>query len=182
MKKNELIDEYFDWMYQLVCDEEYAMRISYRRLFRYLYDTTFLYIVDMDANRADDGRNLRYRFGYERGYYDTDIHDCLDDKPCSFLEMLLALSLRCEETIMADPEHGNRTRVWFWDMLSNSGLAAMTDARFSKPQAHKIVDRLLNREYDKDGSGGLFIIKRCKHDLRTVEIWYQLCWYLDAIL
>lgn len=51
MTRNELIDQYFDWMYQLVVDNRYSK--SYRKLFARLHDTEFTYTIPMDGNRAD---------------------------------------------------------------------------------------------------------------------------------
>ena len=62
MTRDELIDQYFDWMYQLVVDDRYSNK-SYRKLFARLYDTEFTYTIPMDGNRAEDGIDLRYRFG-----------------------------------------------------------------------------------------------------------------------
>jgi hypothetical protein len=136
----------------------------------------------MDGNRAEDGINLRYRFGYEKGYEDCQIASCLDTKPCSVLEMLVALAMRCEEHIMDDPALGNRLGKWFWSMIENLGLSSMSDRKFNRSFTAGVVKRFLNREYDPDGKGGLFIIKNRKIDLRREEIWYQMCWYLDSIL
>ena len=44
-----------------------------------------------------------------------------------------------------------------------------------------VIERFLDREYGPDGKGGLFTVRHCEYDLRDVEIWYQLCWYLDSI-
>ena len=106
----------------------------------------------------------------------------LDNQPCSVLEMMIALAIRCEEHIMDDPDVGNRTGQWFWNMIMNLGLGSMTDDQFDKRYAEQVIERFLNREYEQDGEGGLFTVKHCKHDLRTVEIWYQMCWYLDEIV
>ena len=65
MTKNELNDAYFNWMYQLVFDGRYSKRLSYRKLLRELHRIEFTYIIPMDGNRAEDGVDLRYRFGYE---------------------------------------------------------------------------------------------------------------------
>ena len=43
-----------------------------------------------------------------------------------------------------------------------------------------VIKRFLDRDYEPNGKGGLFTIKNCRQDLRKVEIWYQLCWYLDS--
>ena len=182
MTKNELNKEYFEWMYQLVYNEKYPKRLSYRKLLTHLHDIEFTYIIGMDGNRAEDGIDLRYRFGYERQYEAPVIATYLDDRPCSILEMLTALAIRCEEHIMDDPDIGNRTGQWFWSMISNLGLDFMSDTKFDKRYLDGVISKFLNREYKRNGEGGLFTVNNCKHDLRTAEIWYQMCWYLDDII
>lgn len=182
MMRNELNNEYFEWMYQLVCNEKYSKRLSYRKLLNHLHNMEFVYIIEMDSNRAEDGIDLRYRFGYERKYEASMITAYLDDRPCSVLEMLTALAIRCEEHIMDDPDIGNRTGQWFWNMIVNLGLGSMSDTKFDKRYLDSVIKRFLNREYKRNGEGGLFTVKHCKHDLRKAEIWYQMCWYLDEIL
>jgi hypothetical protein len=105
----------------------------------------------------------------------------LDDKPCSVLEMLVALSMRCEETIMSDGEC-DRTGVWFWSMLNNLGLTEMDDSHFNERKAYDIIQRFLDREYSYYGEGGLVTVKNPGGDMRTAEIWYQIMWYLDEVL
>lgn len=82
--KNELINEYFEWIYQLVCKD--TKGLSYRKLLCKLYDTPFNYTIAMDGNRAEDGVDLRYRFGYECGFANSAVADYLDNKDCSVLE------------------------------------------------------------------------------------------------
>ena len=94
--------------------------------------------------------------------------------------MMLALAIRCEETIMDDPKVGNRTKQWFWGMVTNLGLGSMTDDRFDRRFVDDVVERFLDRRYEPDGTGGLFTVRNCRYDLRKVEIWYQVCWYLDS--
>lgn len=76
MTRDKLIDQYFDWMYQLVVDDRYSNK-SYRKLFSRLYDTEFIFTIPMD------GIDLRYRFGREHQYSDVMVASCLDDRPCS---------------------------------------------------------------------------------------------------
>ena len=114
MTKNELNDAYFNWMYQLVFDGRYSKRLSYQKLLRELHRIEFTYSIPMDGNRAEDGVDLRYRFGYENGYSSSMISVYLDNRMCSVLEMMIALAIRCEEHIMDDPDIGNRTGQWFW--------------------------------------------------------------------
>ena len=83
---------------------------------------------------------------------------------------------------MDNTDFGNRTGQWFWGMIKNLGLNAMRDSNFDRNYVDDVIARLLNREYEPDGKGGLFTVKHCNHDLRTVEIWCQLSWYLDSIM
>lgn len=165
-------DEYFDWMYDLVGGVDYSPRVSYRKLLTYLHDVEFVYLIDMDSNRAEDGVSLRRRFSsYNSGL----------SGPCSILEMMVALAIRCEENIMDDPTMGDRTGQWFWGMIMSLGLNGMTDDHFDERYVKHVIDRFLNREYDPDGRGGLFIVRNSTIDFRKIEIWNQLSWYLNSI-
>lgn len=170
---------YFNWMCQLVFDGRYSKKLSYRRLLKVLHKIEFTYSIPMDGNRAEDGIDLRYRFGYENGCSSSMISAYLDNKTCSVLEMMIALAIRCEEHIMDDPDVGNRTGQWFWNMIVNLGLGSMNDSKFDRAYIEEIVQRFLERKYSRNGSGGLFTVNHSRYDLRTVEIWYQMCWYLD---
>lgn len=181
MVRDDVLNEYFNWMCQLVSDKQHIGDCSYRKLLSKLHNIPFTYTIDMDGNRAADGIDLRYRFGYERNYEDYIIASYLDDKPCSVLEMIVALALRCE-TIMEDPDYGDRTGEWFWGMIESLGLESMDDTSFNRDYVDDVIDIFLSRDYGRDGRGGLFTIKHPKRDLRTVEIWYQMNWYLDSIL
>lgn len=178
--KNELINEYFEWMYRLVCGN--VKRVSYRKLLCQLYDRPFDYSIAMDGNRAEDGVDLRYRFGYENDIEGSVIASCLDDKECSVLEMMVALSIRCEEHIMDNPDIGDRTGKWFLNMIENLGLKKMTDRRFDRCYVAEVLDRFLSHGYERNGEGGLFTVHHNRIDMRSVEIWYQAMWYLDEVL
>jgi hypothetical protein len=153
-----------------------------RRLLTHLHEVDFTYTIPMDGNRAEDGINLRYRFGRECGYDDAMIATYLDDRPCSVLEMMVALALRCEEHIMDDPDVGDQTARWFWIMVDSLGLNSMTGNRYNKRYVDTTIDIFLNREYKPNGEGGLFTVNRGDRDMRSIEIWYQMCWYLENML
>lgn len=177
---DNIYDEYFEWLYNLVCEQRYSRPI-YRKLLRRLHDTRFRYSIPRDRDRAENGEDLRYRFALECGH---DVPTTLADlgRPCSVLEMMIALAINCEEHIMDDADYGNRMGQWFWNMIVNMGLGPMTDDMYNEREVDDIVRRFLNREYEPDGKGGLFRIRGCEIDLRGVEIWHQLCWYLNTIL
>lgn len=82
---------------------------------------------------------------------------------------------------MDDPSYGDRSLQWFWGMIVSLGLGSMTDDLYDDDYVTYVLDRFMDRKYEPNGKGGLFTIRDCDRDLRTVEIWYQLCWYLDSI-
>lgn len=175
--------EYFEWLCNTVAIETNTGRFAYTKLLSQLYDIEFTYTIERDRNRAEDGINLRYRFAIMNGYedmYKTVL--CILDGPCSVLEMMIALAIRCEENIMDDPDIGDRTKQWFWEMVTSLGLGPMTDDEYDWLTVKSAIERFLYREYFPDGRGGLFTIRGCDRDMRTIEIWSQLCRYLDSIV
>lgn len=183
MTRRDLNNEYFDWLFDLVCENRFSAQNSYRKLLMRLHSIEFRYLLLKDQARAEEGIALRYRFAITQGYEESSdiILDYLDG-PCSVLEMILALAIHCEESIMDDPALGDRTGQWFWEMIVNLGLGSMTDNRYNRRRVDDVVQRFLDRDYDPDGRGGLFTIRDCTRDLRNVEIWYQFCWYLGSIM
>ena len=175
----DIANRYFEWMYARVCGDK---RLSYRRLLRHLHEIEFTYILPMDGNRAEDGIDLRYRFGDENDISEPVIASCLDDEPCSVLEMMVALAVRCEEHIMSAPDIGDRAGQWFWTMITNLGLSRMVDQNFDEDEVDNVIAVFLNREYHRDGSGGGIFHIDCGKDLSKAEIWYQAMWYLNEVL
>lgn len=177
--EDRINSDYFEWMYDLVCGERFAESISYRRLLTFLHDVEFVYFIPYDENRAAEGIALRYRYCL--------VHDCKELEwcltgPCSVLEMMLALAIRCEENIMDDPSMGDRTSQWFWNMITNMGLGGMYDTNFDEQLVVDVVDRFLRREYEPDGRGGLFRVRNWDRDMRTAEIWHQLMAYINSMV
>jgi hypothetical protein len=165
----EISNRYLKNIIALVYDDRYGN--SYKELFEYLYSKEFTWTIAMDRNRALDGIALRDTYGYPG--------DPLDE-PCSVLEMLIALASRIENQLMWNYEEGDRTSQWFWTMLTNLGLNALDDEHFDISIAEQIVDRFLNREYDYNGEGGgLFVLNKPPADMRAVEIWFQVNWYIS---
>ena len=176
--EDRINDEYFEWLCELIDAKRYSKRVSYRKLLIHLHNIEFTWLIPMDDNRADDGVKLRRR--YALAYNDVTLSRYILG-PCSVLEMMVALAVRCEEWIMDDTQMGNRTGQWFWGMVHNLGLSPMTDSKFDRDFVDDVIARFLNREYEPDGRGGLFTVRRCDQDLRNVEIWRQLSWYLGSI-
>lgn len=162
---------YFDWLSECVCDE--CQKVNYQKLFSLMFEMPFYSFVDNDKNRAIDGENLRHLYFLEVGL------DADKDGQCSILEMLVGLSIRCENELMYEPDKGDRTADWFWMMMDNLGLSEFDDYGFREKTAWHILNRMVEREYERDGYGGPFYIPGCRVDLRKVELWYQLNYYLQ---
>lgn len=175
-------DEYFEWLCDIVCQNRFAETISYRKLLAHLHNVEFRWSRTLDADRASWGIDMRYRFAQSRP---LDM-SCFDlrtilKSPCSVLEMMIALAVRCEEDMMDDPEYGDRTSQWFWGMVRSLGLGGMTDRIYDPDRVETVIQRFLDRDYESNGKGGLFTLRHAPFDARKVDIWYQLCWYLDEI-
>lgn len=163
--------KYFRSICNLVYDNRFGK--SYTKLFEYLYSRDFYWDIPLDKNRALDGIDLRYKYGC-----DND----LIGEPCTVLEMLVALAVRVENHLQSSFELGDRTSQWFWIMLTNLGLNRMDDDNFDEETAEWFVSRFLNREYHYDGTGGaLFVVERPFQDLKVVDIWTQVNWYLGEV-
>jgi hypothetical protein len=164
---------YFDWLItKLIPDQD--IRDSYQKVLLGLFNTDFRYFIKYDDNRAKEGEELREMYESETGLW------CNNYSSCSVLEMLGALALRCETELMWDPEEGDRTSVWFWEMLDNMGLTSLDDWHFDFDEFEAIVEKLNNRTYDSDGYGGPFYIANFDYDMRKMELWYQMNYYIKS--
>lgn len=135
---------------------------SYVLLMNAMLDKEFYSTVDMDANRIDDGLSLREE------YFDSKMPDDL----CSVLEVLVALSIRCNADLLG---YVADTGDIFWDMLLNLGLDKFTDIEFDADKVDYILDQFLDREYGPDGSGGPFYAGSDYNiDMREEELWWQM--------
>lgn len=169
---------YFEWLCNLAFPTK-ELRRRYQRLLDALHTSTFRYIISLDENRMIDGIDLRERFCYEENVSKSIVEkELYIVRGCSVLEMMVALSLRCDEQIMFDFDIGNRTHIWFFEMLKNLGLDGQFDYAFDYRLYNLIIERFLNREYTPYGEGGLFVVYR-RGDIRQSDIWYQMCWFLD---
>lgn len=175
MRENVSSGEYFNWLLDKIGDESYR----YSELLDRLFYTEFTYSILLDENRIDDGLNLRRDFmeetnsRLEHGYLYA---------PCSVLEVMVALAIRCEVHIMSNDDYGDRTATWFWEMIDSLGLGDMTDGRYDGAYVDDVINDFLDRNYEPDGRGSLFTLENPPRDMRTVEIWYQMCFYLNEYL
>lgn len=163
-------EDYFSYICGMV-----GIDPDYTELAQYLLSVPFNYILPMDANREADGIDLRYNFGYDYGIDQVLIVNELDICQCSVLEMLAALSLRVNNIITSE----QNAQFIFWSMIENLGLESQTNGYFNKSYCEDRINKFLNREYQPNGEGGLITLLDPPTDLRKVEIWDQLIWWIN---
>ena len=164
--EQDLYSDYFQWLCQIVHADDPDQ--SYICLMRSLFDIPFVVAMDMDENRADDVWTLR-------GDFRGGLHP--ETEP-SVLEVLVSLAGRINDEIMWNPDQGDRTTVWFWEMLENLGFSGLYDGATSESTirylAERAVNRWMYRDFEPNGSGSIFPLKHPREDQRYVEIWYQM--------
>ena len=79
---------------------------------------------------------------------------------------------------MEDPDEGDRTGLWFWNMIVSLGLGGMTDSQYNPEQVDRVLERFFQRKYKRNGEGSLFTVEYTHRDMRDLTIWYQMCDYL----
>lgn len=177
MLRASFSDLYFDWLMRFVYDKYHLE--DYEPLCETLHKIEFYYTIPRDANRVSDAHNLRYRFGYDTGISYADIDDALQF-PVSVFEVMIAMALRGEESIMRDFDIGDRTSLWFWTMIDSMHLSDQ-NYNFDEHVIREHVDTMLSRTYAPNGDGGLFTVNDPPYDMRKAELWYQMNWYFSSL-
>lgn len=171
----ELLDDYLLyllWRCNLQEDKKY------NRLFHILHEIPFVYIMERDGNRADDGVELRDDYIVPEEY--KNYLDEFINRDCSVLEMLIALSIRVEDDIIGDPSEEHPEK-FFWEMIKNLGLNAFWGNSYmlNDREIEKIVEKWLNRKFKKNGKGSPFPVQNDRRDQRNLEIWDQVNSYIS---
>ena len=179
MSTEPLEERYFKWLYRQVASTRITNpQRTYWRLLREIHKYEFHWFVPNDDNRVEDGKELRLEFynessaRHERGW---------DELGCSALEMLIALSRRLSFN------GGGVASEWFWILINNLGLSECNDSRMDEAEhglmffvmVDVAMDRMINRTYDYEGSGGLFPLRNPDRNQAQVEIWEQMNNYLS---
>lgn len=168
---------YFDWLMRFVYDDYHDL--DYEPLCECLNSIEFYYTIQNDANRVSDAHALRYRFAYETGISYEDIDDAIRSS-VSVFEVMIAMALRGEESIMRDFDIGDRTSLWFWTMIDSMHLSDQ-NYNFNEDTIRSRVNSMLSRNYNSNGDGGLFTVNNPPYDMRKAELWYQMNWYFNTI-
>lgn len=169
---NQPLDElYLNWLYELIADPKVASPARcFWNLATHLYKKEYVWLIPNDDNRMEDGRFLRDEFIEDLG---IDVEDDIwMNLECSMLEMMIALSRRLSFVGEGEP------RDWFWHLIDNLDLHISDRQKFPTSRVEEIINTVIWRTYNRDGSGGLFPLRNPKRDQRDVEVWFQLNSYL----
>lgn len=172
-----MFDGYYIWLKNLI-DTDSHLAWKYKKLLKYLYEREYTWVIPNDSNRNLDGLELRTRYEREVGINPEEAFEHLDGS-CSVLEMMVALACRMEVEIMHDDDFGDRSADWFWNMIGSLGLSEQIDDRFDMNFVEKSIDILVENRFQRDGRGSLFTLTTCRKDLRKVEVWYQMNYWLE---
>lgn len=169
---------YFDWLKDIACGDRTNKKRSYSKLLDKLHSVRFIYSLPRDYDREADGISMRWTYYVRHGreYYPKSMGDS-----CSMLEMMVGLAMSMEY-IMDDPEYGDRTSQWFFGMVTALGLGSQYNSRYDEDVVDACLYRFFNRDYDPNGSGGLFRVVNSTEDMRELEIWVQANRYVSQFL
>lgn len=169
------LDElYLRWLYSLVADPDCTDKSrSYWKLFKQLYTTEFLWFVEHDGDRLEDGTALRREFFADQAIDSDDVDPGWIGLGCSVLELVVGLSRRLEF------QSGGQPHYWFWKLLGNIEVVFTDSARpYPRLRIDGILHSVMFRQYEASGYGGFFPLKEPREDQRNVDLWYQLSAYV----
>lgn len=175
-KLSELEQSYYEWLLELAI----APTFRYTRLCEELYSIRFYAMNESDQNRASDGLSLRWRFAYLNHIPQEEYEGLKTGHPCSVLEVMVAMAVRCEEEFLATREDYAIPHL-FYQMLENIGIQTMDDLRYSASVVRTQIHKTIERDYTPNGRGNFFYIPGYPGDLRTTELWLQMTAYVNYL-
>lgn len=158
---------YFDWLCDRVNINYGRPGKTYHHVLEILHNKEFVWVVPNDDNRLEDAVDVR------REFLSDSTEDPID-VPLSVLEVIIGLS---ERLAFLD---GTGKRDWAWRLMENLGLHKYTDsvaARY-EDEIEDILEKLIWRLYEPDGSGGFFPLAFPQENQTKEEIWHQMNAYL----
>lgn len=182
LEKDRQEERYFDVLYDIVAaDREDITDMSYRMLLGVLDSVEFRDTRGIDGNRIQDAQELRADLIADMALDHAYVRPFSN---VSMLEVMIAIAQRLGQ-ITGDED----TAFWFWEMVSNLVLDGIDDTEFwSDPESYEAeildrVDDVIDVEYDRDGLGGLFLLREgvAPQDMRDTELWYQMQYYANEV-
>lgn len=169
-------DDYYEWLYEIIYDDGKTNGLTFHKLMHTLYHVNveaFEPTASLDGSLINNTKHFYSRFAEEVGQKRSYSNQC------GLLDMMIYLSIRMEEMFMSNQHEGDRTGVWFWNMIHNLGLGTMDDNNFDRDYCYYVIYDLLNRNYDYRGEHALFTLHTNHMPLNHMLIWEQASWYLS---
>lgn len=162
-------DPYFEWLCNKVRGE------YYHELLYALYDIQFHSSNELDKNRISYALALRDEYE-ARGLAGCPVEGC------TVLEVMMSMAIRCEDTVMNNPNKGDRTLDWFWQMIDNLGFSKFTDGAWNAAMlvnVNRTINDWLERRFKRNGLGSPWPLSEGRKDCRRVDLWTAMMWYMS---
>jgi hypothetical protein len=162
-------DAYFEW---LISQINSPSTHTYQDLFGRMHMTDFLWVIEFDDNRVQDGLDLRDEF-FDGRKFEARTNSRTDI--ISMLELLVSLSRRVAFTAGGDPG------TWAWQLIKNLNLHRFYDPinLEAMTKVDEILYSIIWRGYRYSGKGGFFPLRHPEEDQRKVELWTQMNAYVN---
>lgn len=160
--------KYLEWMIKQIRPDNDR---SYHDLFARIHDKEFVWLIPNDDNRIADGFDIRHE------YFRRFKRPHMLSQGCSVLEVILGLSRRLSFAV------DGKAKDWAWVLVKNLELHKMAGHIGGRraERIDEVLEALIWRTYAPDGVGGFFPLAWPEQDQRKVEIWYQMCAYIDEL-
>ena len=172
----EEFDGYFLWLCSLVN----ADLSCYSELLYALHEMDFVWVIELDSDRADDGLELR------RKYYEQDHNEdwiMFWERPCTVFEALIGIARRMNY-ILEDEDSGDMTFMYFWEFIRNLDLKKYSNKRLDgRPKElvendlydiQAICNNWMTRNFEPDGRGSIFPLPYASEDQAHISLTYQM--------
>lgn len=177
----DIREAYFLYLCEYVGEFKGWDEDTHNILLRLLFNTEFYWTIELDRNRAEDGKLLRDEFAKVTKYV---TYESIDG-PCNMLELLIGIAIRMDG-ITYKGEHISHVADYFWEILGNLlGSKLMfesSDGRIDDRiclSVKKSIQGFLGHKISYTGKNGLFPVKKRDFgDFKDMEIWNQMHAYL----
>jgi hypothetical protein len=170
----DIKQEYFNHLVDMVVDKRHP-KVDYIPLLDLLHSLKFEWSIDMDENRASDGAFLRDKWLDSEGLYSYKYE--FEDEKVSVLEVLIGIAERFEYQV-GNIMDGDHISERFWEILRNLDVEKYSAGNYKPLNIKEKVRNWMLRRYKRDGSGSIFPVKKCEKDMREMQIWDQMSFYI----
>ncbi len=168
----ELYFQYLIWRGHL----ESLKIIEYSELFECLHSIPFIYRINRDENREEDGRNLRDGYNIP-DCYNRGLKSAFLSRGASVFEVLLSLAIRVDDEYIGSPNDPH-PEDFFMEMIRNMRLDRCIGKGYNNNLIRQTVLKWMDRDFSVDGFGSPFPVKHDHRDQRKLEIWDQMNSYI----